>query len=263
METATRRRFLDDYRVIRHAEQRGSNESAYYLGLPYKDLSGKNSGQWKIRGKSYRFFEKNILPRLETQAQRPLDILDLGAGNCWMSYRLSLRRHRPVAVDIFTDARDGLLASRHYPTEFPVLEAQFDQLPFSASRFDLAIFNSSFHYSSDYRSTLQEVRRCLRPRGSFAIIDSPIYSLPEHGERMRAERRIQFQRQYGFPSDALPSREYLDEPMIAALAKDLGVEWHAHRVWYGWTWFFRPWKARLRGARPPAQFLILTGAFRP
>jgi SAM-dependent methyltransferase len=261
METIARRRFLDDYRTIRHAEERGSDDPAYYLGLPYEDLTGKNSEQWRIRGRSYRYFEQTILPHFEARVGRPLDILDLGAGNCWMSYRLSLRTHKPVALDIFTDSRDGLLASRHYPEPFPVLEARFDQLPFPKHRFDLAIFNASIHYSYDYHATLREVRRCLRPEGCVVIMDSPVYRLPEHGEMMRAERRARFQRQYGFPSDALQSREYLDEPTLEVLARDLGIAWRIYRVWYGWRWFLRPWKARIRSSRPPSRFMILTGEF--
>jgi SAM-dependent methyltransferase len=261
MDTTARRQFLNDYRTIRHAEARGSKDSAYYRALPYEDVTGKNAGQWKIRGKSYRYFERKILAELERSMARPLDILDLGAGNCWMSHRLSLRNHRPVALDIFSDPLDGLLASHHYPVEFPVLEAQFDQLPFSASRFDLIIFNASIHYAPDYHATLREVRRCLRPKGSFIIMDSPVYERPEHGEMMRTERRALFERQYGFPSDALASREYLDEPLLKTLAEDLGITWTVHRAWYGWKWFLRPWKAALQGKRPPSQFLILNGRF--
>jgi SAM-dependent methyltransferase len=261
MDTAARRQFLSDYRTIRRAEERGSKDSAYYRALPYEDKTGKNSGQWQIRGRSYRYFEQNILARLESCTVRPLDILDLGAGNCWMSHRLSLRNHRPVALDIFSDPLDGLLASRHYPVGFPVLEAQFDQLPFSAARFDLIIFNASIHYAADYHRTLREVRRCLRPKGCFIIMDSPVYERPEHGELMREERRAVFERQYGFPSDALSSREYLDKPLINKLAIDLGIVWTVHRAWYGWKWFLRPWKAALSGSRPPSQFLILSGQF--
>jgi ubiquinone/menaquinone biosynthesis C-methylase UbiE len=261
MDTIARRQFLDDYRTIRHAEARGSQDPAYYLALPYQDVSGKNADQWKIRGKSYSYFERKILTEVERRVGRPLDILDLGAGNCWMSHRLSLRKHQPVALDIFPDPLDGLLASRHYPVEFPVLEAQFDQLPFPDGRFDLIIFNASIHYTPDYHATLSEVQRCLRPRGSFIIMDSPIYELPEHGEMMRKERRALFERQYGFPSDALSSREYLDQPLLKELAQDFGIVWDVHRAWYGWKWFLRPWKAALLGRRPPSQFLILKGRF--
>ena len=39
------------------------------------------------------------------------------------------------------------------------------------------------------------------------------------------------------------------------------IQWEIHRVWYGYRWFLRPWKARLSGRRPPSRFWILTGKF--
>jgi SAM-dependent methyltransferase len=262
MDGQTRRRFLTDYSKIRHAEGRGSLDPEYFRALPYRDLTGRNSAQWAIRAKSYRSFETRVLPAIEQDAARPLDILDLGAGNGWMSYRLTLRNHHPVAVDIFADPGDGLRAVGYYPLPFPSVEAEFDHLPFPGASFDLAIYNSSIHYSTDYRRTLAEVRRCLRGGGRFVIIDSPVYKRPEHGERMRIERYEKFERQYGFRSDSLPSIEFFDEPTLDALARDLNIEWTRTRPWYGLQWALRPLKARLRSRRPPSQFMILTGRFR-
>ena len=261
MAASARHKFLEDYRVIRTAEGRGSCEGAYYRALPYQDLSGKNTAQWSIRGRSYRYFEHNVLARMERNAGRALDVLDLGAGNCWMSYRLALGEHRPVALDIFTDALDGLGAAHHYGHHLPRVEAEFEHLPFRGSSFDLAIYNASIHYSTDYRRTLNELRRCLRPGGRFVIIDSPVYRLREHGEKMRAERHDEFEKRYGFRSDVLPSLEYFDEPAIAELSKELNIKWSVHRPWYGWNWWWRPWKARLLGRRPPSRFWILEGVF--
>lgn len=261
MAITARHRFLENYRTIRSAEGRGSREGAYYRALPYQDLSGRNSAQWAIRGRSYRYFERAILPKIEQAAERELDVLDLGAGNCWMSYRLALRNHHPVALDIFTDAMDGLGAARRYGHSSPLVEAEFDHLPFRAASFDLGIFNASIHYSTDYRRTLNELRRCLRPGGHFVIIDSPVYRLAEHGEKMRSERHDVFEKHYGFRSDALPSLEYFDEPTMAELAEELNIQWNIHRPWYGWAWWWRPWKARLLGRRPPSRFWILEGVF--
>jgi hypothetical protein len=115
LDAQARRKFLSEYRQIRHAEGRGSNDPAYYRALPYTDLSARNTAMWVMRGKTYRYFERRILAPIERTTQRPLDILDLGAGNAWMSYRPSLRNHRPVAVDIFSGAKDGLGAARNYP----------------------------------------------------------------------------------------------------------------------------------------------------
>jgi len=261
MNVQARRQFLTDYGVIRRAEGRGSDDPSYFLALPFEDVTGRHSAQWEIRARSYRYFERSILPEFEQSAQRPLDILDLGAGNGWMSYRLALRGHRPVALDIFADSRDGLRAARHFPRAFPLCEAEFDQLPLVPDRFDLAIFNSSFHYSADYHRTLREVRRCLRTTGAVVIMDTPVYALRQDGERMVTERREQFQRQYGFPSDALDNLEFLDKPRLDDLARGLDLEWRILRPWYGWRWHLRPLWAWLSGRRPPSRFWILVGRF--
>jgi SAM-dependent methyltransferase len=250
-----RRQFLEDYGRIRSAEGRGSEESAYYRALPFADLTGQNSDQWRIRARTFRYFVDGVLPRQRS------NVLDLGAGNCWLSYRLAELQHRPVAVDIFVDPRDGLRAARNYPVEFPLVEADFDRLPFTDTSFDLIVFNASFHYSSDYARTLAEARRCLRPEGRVVILDSPVYKLSEHGEQMRAERQVFFEKQHGFRSEALRSIEFLDEPMLDGLARDLRLTWRIHQPWYGLGWMLRPWKARLKGRRPPSRFWILEATF--
>jgi len=259
MLAAERQRFLEDYGRIRQAEGRGSDDPAYYLALPYQDLTGRLEAQWRMRARTYRFFETRILPRMERD--RPLDLLDLGAGCGWMSYRLSLRGHRAVAVDISTDARDGLGAARHYDSKFSRIHAEFDQLPFAAQSFDAALFNASLHYSSDYRATLRAVKGCLRPGGRIVILDSPVYRLREHGEMMRRERHQQFFARYGTESDHIRSIEYLDLPTIVSLARDIGIQWRIHKPWYGFAWHLRPFKARLKATRPPSRFWILEGSF--
>jgi SAM-dependent methyltransferase len=258
-----RQRFLEDYVKIRHAEGRGSQNAAYYLALPYRDITGRLQDQWSMRAKSWRYLERRVLPSIERQFRRPLRIADLGAGNCWLSYRLALRCHRPVAIDILGDSLDGLAAGRHYQqqTPFPRVAAEFDDLPLASASLDLAIYNASIHYSTDYRRTLAEIRRCLAPGGCFLIVDSPVYRRREHGEMMRKERHRQFQSQYGFASDTLQSIEYFDEPMLEDLRRDLGISWQIYRPWYGWQWAMRPWKARWNGKRPPSRFWILRGRF--
>jgi SAM-dependent methyltransferase len=260
-ENIARQKFLEDYRHIRHAEGRGSDTSDYYRTLPSCDRSDPNAAMWAMRSKTYSYFVKNILKPLEAYENRPLDVLDLGAGNCWLSHRLSLRGHRPVALDIFADERDGLRAARHYQTPFPVIEADFDRLPVPPKRFDLAIFNASFHYSIDYVRTLSEIRRCLRPSGRFVILDTPIYRLRDHGRRMVEEKHAAFLKRYGFRSDALPSIDFLDIPTLRALHEALQIDWQIFQPWYGWRWHLRSVNALLRRRRPPSKFWILVGKF--
>ncbi len=177
MLAAERQRFVEDYLRIRRAEGRGSDDPAYYLALPYRDLSGRLAEQWKMRGRTYRYFERRILPSMERG--RPLDLLDLGAGCGWMSYRLALRGHRPVAVDILTDGRDGLGAARHYleHAAFSRFNAEFDQLPFRDASFDAAMFNASLHYSSDYFKNV--ARGPALPAAGRAHRDSGFARLPQ------------------------------------------------------------------------------------
>ena len=160
---ADRRLFLRQYGRIRASEGRGSEHADYYRTLPFHD-----DPQWRIRATTFRYFTRHLLPK------RPAKILDLGAGNGWLSNRLAQLGHSPVAVDIFRDGRDGLGAGRHYTEQFPGLEAEFDNLPLRAGQFDLALFNASIHYSADYARTLKEARRCLRADGRVVVLDSPV-----------------------------------------------------------------------------------------
>lgn len=258
--------FMREYQMVRAREGRGSSGAHFYLGLPYKDLTGRNTWQWKIRGRSFRFLAQKILPVLEQSYGRGIDILDLGAGNCWMSYRLALRGHRPVAVDLLSNHQDGLGAARHYlvylPHRFPRLQAEMDRLPFDDGQFDVAIFNASFHYSEDYLRTLREALRCLRRPGQVLIMDSPFYERDESGRRMVEERHAEFQRKYGFRSDSIPSREYLTAEMLEGIGREAGVQWQRFRPWCGLGWALRPLRARLLGRREPAKFYIVWGSVR-
>jgi ubiquinone/menaquinone biosynthesis C-methylase UbiE len=259
---ASHQRFAEDYLRIRRAEGRGSDDPEYYFALPFCDLSGLLNAQWAMRGRTYRYFERKILAAME--CERSLDLLDVGAGCGWMSYRLALRGHRAAAVDLLTDGRDGLGAARHYLTrsQFGRFNTDFDQLPFADARFDAVIFNASVHYSSNYFRTFAEARRCLRPGGRIVILDSPVYKSREHGEMMRRERRREFAAKYGTESDHIGSVEYLDHAVLGELAREVGIEWRIHKPWYGLAWHSRPIKAWWKGARPPSRFWILEGIIR-
>ncbi len=253
-------RFMREYQTVRTAEGRGSEHYSYYLALPYKDLSGHNSEQWKIRALTYRYIERKILRELEDRNPAGMAILDLGAGNGWMSYRLSLRGHRPVAIDLMACEKDGLGAAIHYKQESPVLfprfQAEFDSLPFEDNQFNVAIFNASFHYSEDYLATMGESIRCVRAGGTVIIADTAWYSRDDSGRRMVAERREAFTKRHGFPSDGIASEEYLTDERLGALEKHFGIRWQVHTPFYGVQWAMRPWVAKLKGRREPSRFRI-------
>jgi SAM-dependent methyltransferase len=248
--------FIADYARIRAAEGRGSQSEEFYLGLPYKDTSGRNSHQWKIRSRSYDFLIRHVLKPLKNRGR----ILDLGAGNCWMSFRLAGLGYCPVAVDLLTNANDGLGAADHFhkhlSAPIPRFQAEVTRLPFCDAQFELVLFNASFHYAEDYEAALGEALRCLKPGGRVIIIDSPWYATGESGRQMIAERHTLFRQRFGTSSDSVKSLEFLTDERLQMLEDKFSIHWTVHRPWYGWKWAMRPWVAKLRGRRKPSHFRI-------
>src|SRR5579859_5371545 len=115
--------FAREYGTVRRAEGWGSHDGAYYRALPYRDLTGRFPGIWRIRARSYDTFVRRAIEPLERQSARSLRILDLGAGSGWLAHRLARRGHRVLAVDLLEDPLDGLGATRHYDTDCLALVA--------------------------------------------------------------------------------------------------------------------------------------------
>ena len=250
--------FMEDYERIRATEGRGSEDEDFYLSLPYKDVSERNSQQWQIRARSYNYLIEHVLKKnLQDGCGR---ILDLGAGNCWMSYRLALAGYQPVAVDLLIGDRDGLGAAAHYkkylPKIFPRFQAELTRLPFQDGQYDAVIFNGSFHYSEDYGATLREAFRCVKYGGMVIISDTPWYSREESGRQMVSERRADFIKRYGTPSNSIRSIEYLTDERLRTLEEQLSIQWTVHFPYYGFKWAMRPFVAKLHRKREPSRFRI-------
>jgi SAM-dependent methyltransferase len=246
----------DQYNPL--AEDRGSAE--YYLALPYRDLSGRDSQQWAVRSRTFRYIRRHILPGILPKHDKQLRILDLGAGNGWLSYRLALAGHAPIAVDLLTNDRDGLEAAVHYKkhltTLFPRFQADFDTLPFVDDEFDLVIYNDSFHYSQNYERTLAEALRCTRADGTVIIAGTPWYSNEEDGQQMLCERREAYTRRYGLPADEINSLEYLTDRRLQHMEASFGIHWQRHTPNFGVYGLMRPLLARLQGTQEPPQLRI-------
>src|ERR1700730_4753391 len=62
--------FAREYTTVRRAEGWGSRDRAYYRALPYRDLSGRYAGIWRIRARSYATFVERVLEPLEHDSSR-------------------------------------------------------------------------------------------------------------------------------------------------------------------------------------------------
>lgn len=250
-------RFVEEYERIRSAEGRGSEGDEFYLGLPYSDASRRNAAQWAIRARSFDFLLERVL---KPALPRGGSILDLGAGNCWMSYRFALAEYKPCAVDLLANERDGLGAAEHYrrylPYFFPRFRAEFAHLPFRDRQFDAVVFNASLHYAEKFESAVEEALRCCRPGGMLIVCDTPWYSNEDSGQKMVGERRATFLRDYGTSSASIESQEYLTDERLKSLESRLDVRWKTYAPNLGLKWALRPLLAKLRNRREPARFRI-------
>jgi SAM-dependent methyltransferase len=257
--------FLSEYQTVRADEGWGSSTADYYRALPSVARGDRNSAIWRIRAKSFRALINRVVEPYEARFAKPLKILDLGAGSCWLSYRLSERGHNVAAVDVSTDSLDGLGAHERYGhvNSFLPVQAEFDHLPFADKQADLVVFNASLHYSADCAATLIEGARVLDPGGCLVVMDTPVYHDGSSGARMVQERESAFLDRYGFRSNTLPAENFLTTRRLNELAADVGVRWEVVVPFYGVAWLVRPWKARLRRRREPARLPLIIGRFVP
>lgn len=267
MNEAALARFGAEY--ARHREIEGRNHVGNeLLSLPYL-ASGPLARQWAVRARSFEAFVEKVLHPHAARLGRPLRLLDLGAGNGWLSYRVAQQGHRAVALDIRADAVDGLGAATAFVERaygrIETIVASFDEIPLPPSTIDIAVFNASLHYATDLAKVVREAARLLRPEGQIVILDSPFYRSEADGAAMVAEKKGNAPRCFGSRAGALlalPFIEYLTPERLREASAPVGLRWRRHRVLYPLWYELRPIVARARGRRVPSRFDLWVGDLR-
>jgi SAM-dependent methyltransferase len=217
LEDATQlQRFVDDYLTVRRAEGWGAHRPDYYRSLPQVDTDHPQHAIWQIREQNF----ERLIALIENS--EPLKILDIGAGNGWLSNQLAKRGHTVAALDILDDRLDGLGAKANYLSHFDAYQANFDRLPFDGDQFAWVIFNASLHYATSIQQTLCEAKRVLNQHGRLVVMDSPVYSDVNNGQQMIAERETQFAQKYGFDRE-VSTIGFLTPPIVSRAAKETGL----------------------------------------
>ncbi len=257
--------FFAEYARHRSAEGRGYR-GCELLSLPYLK-NGPFARQWQVRARTYEAFVAEVIMPMGL-ASRPLEILDLGAGNGWLSYRLARLGHRATALDIRDDEVDGLGAANEFlgrePGVFSCIVGQFEDIPVADGSFDIAVFNASLHYARDLAQVLAEARRVVRPGGVLAIMDSPFYLREADGDAMVAEKRARGETLFGTRSAILLEPKFVEYLTPRRLSEaSPGLTWQRHRVRYPLWYEFRPLFAWFRGKRHPSRFDLWTAQMPP
>jgi len=254
-------RFRHAYAGHRAAEGRGAGGPAELLALPYLRTGG-HARSWAVRARTFdAFLDVVVAPLADAAGTRPLRVLDAGAGNGWLSYRLARMGHVCVALDVRHDAVDGLGAAAgyapHLASMFARLAASFEALPLRDAVFDLVTFNASLHYASSLSRVLSQAVRTVRPGGRLAVLDSPFYAREEDGAAMVAEKQAGAAVVFGERAHdllALPCAEFLTRARLERGSEGSGLDWHRHRVRYPMRYEARPVVAALLRRRPPSRF---------
>jgi SAM-dependent methyltransferase len=264
MTDAALARFGEAYARHRAAEGRG-HAGEELLSLPYL-ARGPLARQWAVRACTFRAFMRHVVRPEARRLGRPLALLDLGAGNGWLSYRAALEGHSATALDIRDDRVDGLDAAAPFlarvPDRIACLTAAFDAIPLEAASADVTVFNASLHYATDLAAVLGEAARVTRAGGVVTILDSPFYRRDRHGTAMVAEKRAGAREWFGDSSGelmSLPFIEYLTRDRLTAASAGIGIVWRRRRVLYPLWYELRPFVAALHRRRPPSRFDLWWG----
>lgn len=250
-ETAGADRFARQYRTVRERDGFRRGGADYYRRLPAVPPDDPRAGEWRIRCESFAMLQRrawNGGPRTPTR------VLDVGAGNGWLAYRLAEQGHQVVAVDWLDDDADGLGAWRHYPVSFAPVQADFDALPFETGAFDVIVLNGSLHYARDPQVTLAEARRALAADGRLVVMDSPMFSRRRDGQAMVDAQRRSFAVDYGVADVVQAGVGFLTFADLAQAGAALGLSGRFYPSRGAIGWRLRRQMARLRLRRAPAAF---------
>jgi SAM-dependent methyltransferase len=228
--------------------------------------SGPLARQWAVRARTFDAFSARVVRPMARFVGSPLKLLDLGAGNGWLSYRMALDGHYATALDIRDDHVDGLGAGQAFVDRtggrMRRMVAPFEAVPAADAAFDIAVFNASLHYATNLPAVLAEAARVVRPGGRLVILDSPFYRTEAEGAAMVAEKTAGAASRFGPRAAtlmALPFIEFLTRERLQAGSAGIGVEWRRTRVSYPLWYELRPLKARLSRSRTPSRFDLWTG----
>ncbi len=243
--------FLAQYRHVRLRDGYRTDDPDYYRRLPDVDDRHPQADIWRVRRDTFGRLCGRVLARRD---DRSLTVLDLGAGNGWLSHRLAALGHRVVALDWLDDAVDGLGVWPRYPSRFVCVQADFDRAPFAPAQFDLVVFNGSLHYAPDVMATIIGAARQVAPGGALLVMDSPTFRRAADGQAMLRRADQQLRSEYGLEDVVRQGAGYLTFSDLWRAAGELGLGSRFFRSSGGLGWSLRRLVGGLKMRRGPAAF---------
>lgn len=111
------------------------------------------------------------------------EILELGAGSCWLSALISkIPEVKNIqALDISSDLLETIgnkiiSCLDGEKAKINLVSADFSKLPFSNNKFDIIVVDAALHHAQNLPHLLKEANRVLKQNGFLIAIREPIKS---------------------------------------------------------------------------------------
>ncbi len=161
--------FENLYLAVREKEQRVySNQEL--LRLPDCDYAHIHYNEWLMRKASCK-----KLIRYVTKKNKPLQILEVGCGNGWLSHRLAeIPQATVIGLDInFAELEQG--ASIFLENNLTFIYGDIRKNVLQNLQFDMIVFAASISYFPSINEIIKIALRHLIAEGEIHIIDSCFY----------------------------------------------------------------------------------------
>jgi SAM-dependent methyltransferase len=128
----------------------------------------------------------------------PVDVVDIGCGEGYLTVEVARWAKRVVAVDRSASvlARAKALAGRRRASNITFKRGELERLPLDAAAMDISLLCQALHHSTDPERAVAEAVRVLRPGGKVLVLD-----LRAHDETWVREKLGD--RQLGFSDEHL------------------------------------------------------------
>jgi glycosyltransferase involved in cell wall biosynthesis/SAM-dependent methyltransferase len=166
---------------------------------------------WAIRKLEYSFIAEQFAA-LETAAQRPLRVLDVGCGIVPLNNWMSASGHEVVALDpLFPDVQFLVQndLNAFYGSNVHYLNTLGEGLPFPTGYFDVVFSASVLEHTTpgNDRIILNEIARVIKPSGTLLITFdvSPLHPILEGEQLLPSDMRY-----FGYPFHPLAVRRLFE-----------------------------------------------------
>jgi ubiquinone/menaquinone biosynthesis C-methylase UbiE len=166
------------------------------LKLPDVPPDHPHYREWQIRRRSGR-----RLVRYLSATKRPLDILEIGCGNGWLSHQLAeIPGTKVTGLDInFTELQQAARVFNDDPN-LNFIQGDIRSGVIADQQFDFIVFADSIQYFPSLKKIIHLTLSYLKSRGEIHIIDSQWYKPAE--TEMAKRKTLAYYTSLGYPEMA-------------------------------------------------------------